>query len=185
MDGQRWWRGLLARMTLAYAIGATLLATVVAGASYGLAQNRLLTEAETQEREQFYFNAKDVRERLDTITAETSEEDADTIYTAALNELSLRNGAKTALIPADGDVRSPQLLNNRDLPDELEVLAQEPSTSTGQLRYQQDGVTNYALGIRLEGVDAVYYDVLPLGDLEATLRSLRVILVAVAWVTSI
>ncbi len=64
MGRQRWWRGLLARVTLIYAFGALALSATVAFATFTLAQNRLLAEVEGQHRRQVYRNAIDVNNRL-------------------------------------------------------------------------------------------------------------------------
>ena len=88
MKPGRWWRSLQARVTLAYAVGALLLASTIAGAAYGLALNRLLAEAESQHRTQVFFNVRDIGLRLGALPEDAGEEEINSAYDSALDELS-------------------------------------------------------------------------------------------------
>ncbi len=67
MAEYRWWRGLVARVTLTYAFGALALSALVALASFAITQNRLLTQVEDQHRRQAYQNMIVVRQRLSAL----------------------------------------------------------------------------------------------------------------------
>ncbi|MFV0523967.1 MAG: sensor histidine kinase [Acidimicrobiales bacterium] len=181
MPEHRWWRSLLARVTVAYAIGALLLSSTMAAASYLLAENRLLSEAQLQHREQAYFNAIDVRQVLPS-SPFPSTESANTAYRAALEGLSRPNRSQVGLLPPDGVVRSPTGLTRDQLPD---PLLSHKSQAVQMVFRSLEGETMYGVAIDLPGVNATYIEVLPLGDLDSTLASLRVILLGVALVASV
>ncbi|MFV0258361.1 MAG: sensor histidine kinase [Acidimicrobiales bacterium] len=182
MAEHRWWRSLLARVTVAYAIGALLLSSTMAAASYLLAENRLLSEAQLQHREQAYFNAIDVRQALLPSSPFPSTESANTAYRAALEGLSRPNRSQVGLLPADRVVRSPTGLTRDQLP---EALLNHKSQAVQMMYRSPGGETMYGVAIDLPGVNATYIEVLPLGDLDSTLGSLRVILLGVALVASV
>jgi signal transduction histidine kinase len=182
----QWWRGLEARLALIFTVGALLVSAMVAGATYGLARNQLLLEAENQHLEQVFYNAREVRTRLLSLPEDADEESVNTFYRSTLIDLNNPNGSQAAVLPANGDFRS-QTLKERELPTQLRTLLidpVDPGVTAVQMRYRQDDEAKYAVAVVLEEVDAVYYEVLPLGDLEATLGSLRAILVGVSLAAS-
>lgn len=226
MVSQRWWRGLLARVTLIYAIGAMLLSATVALSTFALAQNRLLSETENQHREQVFSNAIDVRQRLEALPAlvdpdatppvdgppgsapistggsATEEESALAAeeaaaaaaaeqYNSILADLRHSNGGQGLMVLADGTARS-LTLNLRDIPIKLQArvgridaAVEGELLDVAQLRFDDGDAIKYAVGVHLDSVDATYYEVLDLSELEGTLGSLRAILLGVAVVSSI
>lgn len=70
MFGRRRRLGLRARVTVIYALGALLMAALVAVSTFTLTQARLLDQAETAAREQAYENAMDLRRRLQSVPTE-------------------------------------------------------------------------------------------------------------------
>ena len=62
------------------------------------------------------------------------------------------------------------------------MLSGQPSRQ----RYRLDGGDPFfVVGVPLEGTDAVYFEATPLGDLEDTLRSLGLTLLAASAVTTL
>ncbi len=181
MDKQRWWRGLRARVTLAYAIGSLLLSSTVAASSFGLARSQLLTETEDQHRTQSYFNAKDVRTNLQSLPSELTEKELSDAYVAALNTLSTPNGK--ALVLDNGGYYSGNISTQDLLPTDL-IDAVQRRFPVAEMRMKLNGETSYAIGVRLESINASYFEVRSLTDLEGTINSLRVILLGVALVAS-
>lgn len=170
-------------MTLAYAIGALLLSATVAGAAYALALNQLLADAESQHRSQSFFNVKDVSQRLAALPEDATVDEKNDAYDNALNELSLPNGSGAILILATGEHRS-NTLQRRDLPPEIHAQIRG-GLEVAQQRYIRNGEVSYVVGVNLPAFEVIYYEVVGLADLEATLRSLRRILFGVAIASSV
>jgi signal transduction histidine kinase len=266
---QRLPRGLLARVTTIYALGALLLSATVAFTTFMLAQSRLLSDVESQHRQQVYRNASNLQQQLlgvassqdedaespagptggpgeqngsapaitaaettvttaattttstpvrepggrpgeeiNPTTAGTTDDSAgedeelldaedvlqpDDIYSVLLRSVPVPNGSFPLMIPPDGVERS-QNLKVRDIPTDLQIAVSpglgdtrtdDPELAIAQLRYDDGEFMNYAIGVRLELVEVTYYEVLRLDELEATLNSLRVILIGVAALASI
>ncbi len=186
MAGTSWWRGLLARLTLTYAIGALLLSTVVAFASFTIAQNRLLESVQSNALEQFRRNALQVRTDLERIPSDADEETRDSAYSNLNQNLRRPNGSISLLLPPTGLERG--LLSESDIPDSFKAAVLDDllvahlytsGTASGET------TTNYILGIYMENLNAQYYEALNLADLEATTSSLRRILLATAVAASL
>lgn len=183
MKKPRWWRGLLARVTLANAIGALLLATTVAGATYGLALNRLLADAEGQHRDQSFFDARVVSLRLAALPEDATLDQQNQAYGTALASLPLPNASQAILLLPDGSVRS-ENLQRQDIPASIQAKMLE-GLAVAQQRFERDGEASYWVGVNLAEFDIIFFEVVGLGDLEATLRSLRRILFIVAVAASV
>lgn len=185
MERRRWWRGLQARVALAYALGALVLFSAAAYATFFLAQRQLLSQTEAQHRVQTFQNARDISERVENIDPDTVAEDTENDgYISALNDLSRPNGSSPILILEDGSPRS-LILERTDIPKRLEVVVEGRELEIAQMRSKQNGTVNYWIGIYLPSVKAAYYEKLPLTELEATLGLLRVILVGVTVTSSL
>jgi two-component system, OmpR family, sensor histidine kinase MtrB len=176
MSGPRRRRlGLRTRVTLAYAIGALLLSSAVAGATLALTRTQLVSQQETTAANQVWRNARDVRAQLRGGT------DLDVV--AVLEGLFTPNEARTLLqLPGD-EPRSPTALAPRDIPADLRgvVLA----TGTGIKRYDQNGRPRLAVGVVIAELGAEYFEVVPLDELDSTLNTLSVTLVGVAIVAAL
>ncbi len=185
MSKRRWWQGLFARVTLAYAFGALLLSTVVAVATYTIAQNRLLSAEEQRAQAQFFSNANQVRAGLEDITGETDADTRAATYVIIVDQRVRRtNGSTPALFSPDGPVGE---LTETDIPDDLEQAVLLDRLAQIRFRGPSDegGDTRFAIGISFDDLGAKYYEVLSLRDLESTLRDLRNILIAVATLGSL
>ncbi len=187
MAGTSWWRGLLARLTLAYAIGALLLSTIVALASFTIAQNRLLETERSNAREQFRRNALQVRTDLERIPADADEEARATAYREINDNLRRSNGSVSLILPPTGP--GVGVLTEAEIPSEFlsavlverrlaEYLYESPTET-------DTATANYIIGVYMENLDAQYFEALNLADLEATTASLRQILLATAIAASL
>lgn len=181
MGKRRWWQSLLARVTFVYAIGALLLSSTVAGATFALAQNRLLADRESQHRVQAFFNYKDLLQRLEALPSDDEPDAQNDFYINALKDLSRPNGSDSILYLSDNTVRSSNLIRE-DIPDRI-VFENLNGTDVADQRYQEAGITSYMVGVTLD--DLVYYERLQMAELDATLGSLRAILVGVAVAASL
>ncbi len=180
---QRRWRGLLARVTVAYAVVSLLLSATVAGASYLLALNRIMADAEDQHQQQTFDNFVDVRRTLSGIPPDATEQEARDTLGVALRELPHQNGGQSIVFGPDGEGIS-ESLQRRDLPPNI-FSQMQAGLSPAQQRYSQDDTINYVVGIRLDEFDSVYFEVVDLSDQQSTLRTLRIILFGVATAASL
>ncbi len=186
MAGTSWWRGLLARLTLAYAIGALLLSTVVAFASFTIAQNRLLDTELANAQDQFARNARQIRTDLERIPDEADEEARSTAYTDINNSLRRPNGSISLLLLPAGQERG--LLSEDELPDTFlgAVLDRRMVWSLYEpVSDVEDTTPKYVIAIYMADLQAQYFELLDLAELEATTSSLRRILVATAIAASL
>ncbi|MDH5521869.1 MAG: HAMP domain-containing protein, partial [Acidimicrobiia bacterium] len=186
MAGTSWWRGLLARLTLAYAIGALLLSTIVAFASFTIAQNRLLETERSNAQEQFHRNALQVRTDLARIPIDADDETREAVYSKLNQDLRRPNGSISLLLPPTGLGRG--LLNESDIPDSFKAAVLENLIVDYLYENKSQAGTataNYIIGIYMEDLGAQYFEVLNLAELEATTASLRQILLATAIAASL
>ncbi|MCP4222537.1 MAG: HAMP domain-containing protein, partial [Actinomycetia bacterium] len=178
----RWWQGLLARVTLAYAIGALLLSLTVAGATFLLAQNRLLTFRQDELRQQAYFNAEDLRVRMESFPEDAEIDIQDDYWDVVLEGMRHPNGSQPLILLAEGDVKS-EVLTRVDIPPDM-IAYIRAGTDVAHQRYRTpEGAPAYVVGIEVD--DLIYYEVLRLTELEATLDSLRTILIVVTLASSV
>lgn len=185
MPRGHWWRGLLARVTLAYTIGALLLSGFVVVVSYTTAQTRLLTEEEASALSLFVGNAKEIRRKTTGLAPDISEEARQVAYADMAATVRRSNGSVPLLISPSGQAHGPLTLD--EIPKELqEAVATDALASYRYqgLNDQQQPETFYAVGVRLAEVGTEYYEVRSLAGLESTLFDLRRILVAAAAAAS-
>ena len=186
MTKRRWWQGLFARVTLAYAIGALFLSIVVALSTYTIAQNRLLSVEEGRAQGQFFSNAIQVRRGLETISPDSGPDTRAETYADIIQQRVRRtNGSQPLLISPDGfPVGS---LTEKDIPIQLQEAV--ISNNLAQMRFrgsdEEGGDTRFVIGVNLTDLDAKYYEVLSFGELESTLDDLRLILIAAATLASL
>lgn len=185
--------GLLTRVTSIYALGALLLSTAVALATFALAQRNLVSAFEDAAKEQVFRNAGNLLDSLISeeelaefeATARQSEdqEPVEDPSRSALDSLFTPNGAAALFIRSNGNEYS-YGIESRAIPTLLHESV--VASGSGELRYADPGGTVvYTVGLSLPTRDVFYYEVAPMNDLEATLNSLRVILVGVAVATSL
>ncbi|MGH1488245.1 MAG: sensor histidine kinase [Acidimicrobiales bacterium] len=173
-------------MTLAYAIGAMLLSTVVALSGYTIAQNRLLSVEEARAQTRFFSNASQVRRALDSIAEDADEEAKSQLYGDIIEQrVLIGTGTRALLVSPSGSPHGQ--LSDLEIPGELRAAI--VSDRLAQMRYraedQDGGNTNFIIGVSLDDLGAKYYEVLTLGPLESTLNDLRLILILVASLSSL
>ena len=182
MSGNAWWRGLLARLTLAYAAGALLLTSIVALASFSIAQDRLLATELNNAREQFQRNALQVSTGLASISTNLTDEERQRANSDLGLSLRRPNGAIFRLVPPDG-LQAVGTVDESSIPTEfLEAILTVKRVEYLYLGENDVGETvhYYVAGVYMEALDAQYYEVLNLEELESTTGSLRQILLATA-----
>lgn len=162
---------LRARVVGAFTLGALLAATLLVVLTYGLSRGSMLSLRQESSESQFFANAKQVQGSL---RAESPD------FAVLLESLPSSSGSRSILRTEPDTWRSPSLVPS-DLPAEL-VTSVEMSDQAHEMRYRLDGVPHLAIGLRLRPADVsqvaetLYFEVVPLSEIEATLGSLRLIL---------
>jgi two-component system sensor histidine kinase MtrB len=172
--GLRWLRRLplRARVIGAFTLGALLATTLLVVITYGLSRESMLRQREDASREQFFANARQVQAALRT---------PDPDFTVLLGSLPSLSGSRS-IIRTD-DRWNTRSLDPRDLPGAL-VDQVADSDEAAVMHYRIRGEPHLALGLRLrpasvtELTDVAYFEVVPLGEIEDTLGSLSIILLA-------
>ena len=184
----QWWRGLLARVTIAYALGSLVLSTSIAYFTFTIAQDRLISNFEEAANRQFARNADEVRNSLESLAADSDRVERGDVIISIGNKLLLGNSSRPLLVLED---RDPGLstLTKEDIPPVLTELFTESENPIGNGRYMIGSEKNYIVGARLVDFsgefDADYYETFPLTTIDATLSDLRRILIGAAMISSI
>ena len=162
---------LRARVVGAFTLGALIAASLLVVITYGLSRNSMLGLRQESSEAQFFANAKQVQGSL---RAESPD------FAVLLESLPSLSGSRSIVRTGPDTWRSPSLVPS-DLPAELVNVA-ENSSRAYVMRYRLDGVPQLALGLRLRPAavsqlsETLYFEVVPLSEIEATLSSLRLIL---------
>ena len=166
--------GLRARITAVFALGALALSAALAFATYELTRSSLLDERERAAVRGAYLDASFIRTGL-------GGRDPDIV--AALQNLDTGE-VRRPLVKRDGKffARSADNGLTGAIPAALQKLVEEgtPAVQTVALRDSSAIV----VGVPLETVDASYYEISPLTELERTLAVLWRALGVVALVTT-
>ena len=161
--------GLRARITLSFAVGALALSVLLAGTTYLVVRQTILRQREASVLRQTYVNARVMRDSLRSADPEVPQ-----LLT------SLQTPAGSFPLVLFGDRWFPLTLEyGRDaLPSDLrERVAQG---SAARMRYSLRGDTVLAVGVPLVGMNASYFEIVSLGELQNTLRSIRLALIGAA-----
>ncbi|MFW2382110.1 MAG: sensor histidine kinase, partial [Acidimicrobiales bacterium] len=142
--------------------------------SFVLAQRQLLAETEGLAVAQMFNNAADLRRDLQLESAEVPD---------ILEGLPRTNNAEVLLVPGDGEPRSLSGLVVTDIPTDLRALVVQGQAASKRFQTADGG--KFAAGVRISGIDADYYEILSLTDTEATLATLRRILIGVSVTATI
>jgi two-component system sensor histidine kinase MtrB len=169
--------GLRARITIAFAVGALIMAVVLAAATLGLTRQNLLDQRESSATARTYQNAATASLQLPDDPSASSEVDP----TDVLASLQTPSGSNPVL--AVGDrwyARAPEF-GEDVLPSALRdtVRGGQPAL----MRFDHDGSTQLAVGVPIDG--GAYFEVVSLGELEDTLESISISLVAAALLSTL
>jgi len=165
--------GLRARITLAFAIGALLLSALLSTTTWALTRENLLNQRESSATVIVYQNARIVRAR---VTPATDRQ-------ALVSSLSTPLGSRpilyvdreyVSLTPEFGRDAIPAVVRD-------EVLGGNPV----RMRFELRGQMQLAIGIPIPSVDAAYFELISLDDLQSTLEALGVSLVGASLLTTL
>lgn len=166
--------GLRARIALAFAIGAFVVSAILAGITYGLTRENLLDERESSAQTVAVRNAQTVQGQL---TPET--EDPVPLLTA----LQRPTGSKPLLRWQDGWYSADSSFGRSALPGQLRAAVNDGEPA--RMRFRHLDQTHLGIGVPLPRAEALYFEIIPLGEVEDTLESLLISLVAAAIVTTL
>ncbi|HMK12690.1 MAG TPA: HAMP domain-containing sensor histidine kinase, partial [Acidimicrobiales bacterium] len=168
--------GLRARITLTFALGALALSLVLAGTTYLVARQTLVRQREASVLRQTYVNARVVHDSL-----RSASPDIITVIT------SLQTPARSFPLVLYGDRWFPATLEyGRDaVPAALRERVAEGHAA--RMRYTLYGTTVLAVGIPLRDIQpsSSYFEIVSLGELQNTLRSIRLSLLGAALLTTL
>ncbi len=165
--------GLRSRVTLVYSIGALVLAAVMAALAFGLARKYLLSERETSAKRQTFANARLVRSDLRSVNAD---------ITAFLGTLPTGSESDALIYRRGQWFGSSVGLGFDRLPKD--IVTRGLSGTAATQRFDYAGATQIAVAVPLTEVDAVYFQVFSLRELDSTLQILSASLAVAALVTT-
>ena len=158
-------RGLRARIVLAFAVGALLVSAVLVATTFSLARNYLLDQRESAVTRQAFADANVLASRLSTAGSEVGEELVDLVP----------SGGADVVVRSDGSWYSSRLdVDARDVPAQLQELV--ASGSAGTARIRTPAGPHLVVGVPVAAAGVQFYEVAPLVELQASLRTLTVVL---------
>ena len=166
--------GLRARITLAFAVGALLLSALLSATTWALTRENLLNQREDAASTIVYQNAGIVRSRV-TDDAESNQQ--------VLNSLSTPFGSRPILYHGEQYVSLTPAFGQDALPGSLRAIVLEGTPA--KMRYELRGEMQMAVGIPLPSVEAAYFEIVSLDDLDSTLDALGVSLVGASLLTTL
>ena len=166
--------GLRARFTIAFALGGLVLSALLAAVTYGLVRENIVRQRETSATRQMYVNARIIRDGLRTAGANPTD---------LLDGLQTPTGASPVLVVSDRAFATSADRGRDELPRSLreQVAAGVP----GRMRFSLGNKPQLAVGIPLPAVAAEYYEIVSLEEVQRTLNSLGLALLAAAAVTTL
>jgi two-component system, OmpR family, sensor histidine kinase MtrB len=167
--------GISARITAVFGLGALLLSIMMGGLSYFTVRHFLLAGRETAAQHQAFANAVVVRTSLDAGT---------TGYVGLLANIDAGSDAHSVLYHGSKAYASSLSVNASSIPVQLrkDVLAGTAATQTYR---NSQGTAEIVVGVPIPSVQAAYFEVFDLSDLDHTLRVLGLTLLVAGVVTTV
>ncbi|HWD54107.1 MAG TPA: hypothetical protein VG346_03250, partial [Acidimicrobiales bacterium] len=167
--------GIGARITAVFGLGALMLSVLLGGISYFTVRHFLLAGRESAAQQQAFGNAQTVRNTLET---------GDQQYQFFLGQIDGGTDAHSVLYHRSKVYVSSLSVNAASIPAQMrrEVLAGTPATQTYR---NAAGTAEIAVGIPIPSVQADYFEVFDLSDLDHTLRVLGLTLFGAGAVTTL
>jgi two-component system sensor histidine kinase MtrB len=165
--------GLRTRVTAAFALGALGLALLLSLLTYTLSSTYLLRQREASALRQAFVNARFIQTGLRVADPDVPELLSSLETPATSESLLERRGERFASNPVE--------VGHDDLPDGLRDRV--AGGTAARQRFRLAGSPRLAVGVPLPAVQATYYEVFSLAELDRTLRVLTGSLAAGAVVT--
>ena len=154
--------GIGARITAVFGLGALVLSVLLGGIAYFTVRHFLLGGRESAAQQAAFSNASAVRTYLEA---------GDTNYAFFLGQIDAGTSAHSVLYHQSKVYVSSLSVNASSLPLQLrkEVLAGTAATQTYR---NAAGQAEFAVGLPVPSVDAAYFEVFDLSDLDHTMSVL-------------
>jgi two-component system sensor histidine kinase MtrB len=177
--------GLRTRITIAFGVGALIMAAVLAAATLGLTRQNLLDQRESSATARAVQNAANVERSLpspaddDTASAEEVATIVESVPTPTGANPIIGFGVtnQSGWYPRRPDV------GREALPSELRATVLDGQAAV--MRFDLDGSTQLAVGVPFEGRSGGYFEVQSLEELEDTLESIGISLLAAALLATL
>jgi signal transduction histidine kinase len=146
-------------------VGALLVSAVLVTTTFVLARNYLLGQRESAVTRQAFADANVLASRLSTAGSEVGEELVDLVP----------SGGADVVVSSGGSWYSSRLdVGARDVPPQLQALV--ASGSAGTARISTPSGPQLVVGVPVVAADVEFYEVAPLVELQASLRTLTAVL---------
>jgi signal transduction histidine kinase len=152
--------GRRTRVTLAFGITSALVAASVAGIAYTIAEHHLTAQRERAIRDRAYVNARLLRDQLRAVGADPGD---------AVANLVVDDAAAALVRTADRWYSSTVSVESDEIP--RQVVERGRDVAAWQ-RTTLRGVPTFVIAIPVPSVDAQYVEVVPLTELDRTIRTL-------------
>jgi signal transduction histidine kinase len=164
-------------VTLAFALGALLLSMLLSVATYALTRANLLRQREEVAESQMLNNAERLQESLPRPLPE---------ILPLLQGVPRAPGSEPLLVYGGRAFSLNPLVNLESIPPELLESVEEQNVAA-RMRYRMAGaeMTALATGSPLGTVQASYFEIIDLSDLEDTLQQLGLSLIAAGVITTL
>jgi signal transduction histidine kinase len=173
--------GLRARITIAFAVGALVISMLLAGATLGLTRQNLLDQRESGATARTYQNAETVQRQLPSLTSAGAGPAADPAD--VLSSLQTPTGSNPVLVVGDRWFSRTPEFGEDVLPAELRAMVR--SGEPARMRFDHEGTTQLAVGVPLESLEGAYFEIVSLEELEDTLESIGISLLAAALLSTL
>jgi two-component system sensor histidine kinase MtrB len=167
--------GLRGRVTSLFAFGALLLSILMGGLSYYATSHFLLSDQ---------VNSAVKAARLAAATVETDLRQSNPPILQILGDVDATSGASSSVLFWNGSSNSSTFaVSSQDLPTGLVALVRSGTPATQN--FMLNGRPQIAVGIPLVSVDAQYFVIFDVGNLDHTLHVLVLALVLGGLVTTV
>jgi signal transduction histidine kinase len=171
--------GLRPRITLAFAASGLLLSALLAGSTWTITRESLLTQREASATRQAYQNARYMQTQI--------PEGADTPpVREALNDIVTTARPLMRIEDVSGEqvwISRVPSFDQDALPASLKQVVAKGRAA--RMRYRLNGEPELAIGIPLPEENAAYFEIVSLDELQSTLESLAVSLFGASLVTTL
>ncbi len=182
----RWWRGLVSRLTLLYAVVSLLLSAGIAYSTLTIARDRLGSNFEETAIRQLEENAAEVRLGLQGLPEANDPETAGEILNSIDSKLTHTDASDSLLVLEGIGAR---LTNRSEAEIPAELSAKLNTVDAAGMYYSFGNEPRFIAGVRMTNSNpdggADYYEIHSLVELEGTLEDLRQILIGAAIVSSV
>ncbi|MGI9614515.1 MAG: ATP-binding protein [Acidimicrobiales bacterium] len=171
--------GLRSRVTMAFAVGGLMVTILLTVITLTIARQVLLSDRDDVAEVVVFSNAARVQRQL------TGDLDPQAVQ-GVVDSLNTRAGSRVLLITNDGEgqfARDESSFSVVDVPADLQAITVDGEAGRMRTSVQDEPMIVY--GIPIQGFeDVVYYEAVPLGEIEDTLVTLQFVLLGGALIVA-